>query len=170
MWQNAPKFNHTAPVVDAILNANHALTEFRVILFATKEGKKLPHTAINRSALWTLGQKTRFIHHYLIVSMLHILRTMKKKRKMWLEVNDGERNNEVTQFNEATWWKGNFIAKASTSGYKREWNNVSRLVKVDGVTKLFIRIQGILSFAYLEIKTEGLWVRAMQSHVPWVNA
>lgn len=51
MWQNAPKFNHIATVVDAVLNANNALTEFSVILFVTKEGKKLPHTAINRSAL-----------------------------------------------------------------------------------------------------------------------
>lgn len=47
------KFNHIAPVVDAyaVLNANHALTEIHVIQFSTKEGKKLPHTAINRSAL-----------------------------------------------------------------------------------------------------------------------
>jgi hypothetical protein len=53
VWQNATKFNHTAPVVDvdAVLNANHALTEIHVIQFSTKEGKKLPHTAISRSAL-----------------------------------------------------------------------------------------------------------------------
>ena len=78
-----------------------------------------------------------------------------EEKKDVMEENDGDRNNEVTQFDEATRWKGNFIAKASTSGYKHEWNNVSRLVKVDGVTKAFIRIQGILSFTYLEIKTEG---------------
>jgi hypothetical protein len=47
------KFNHIAPVVDvdSVLNANHALTEIHVMQFSTKEGKKLPHTAINRSAL-----------------------------------------------------------------------------------------------------------------------
>jgi hypothetical protein len=80
MWQMHSEFNHTAPVVDvdAVLNANHALTEIHVIQFDNKRRQKTSSYGDKQIGIVNSLDKRRF-SHYLIVLMLHIRRTMRRK-------------------------------------------------------------------------------------------